>query len=93
MKTNTILPLDFEDCYKLKTDIFDGDTPQIAVLKHIINDHLTHNERIIFLIYTECMGNYKQIQKYIHVDSRRNLYTYICNVKQKIKNLYEQHSN
>lgn len=95
MKIKTIqpMPFDFVEDYTPNSDIFQGDSPKLSVLKHIIFDHLSHNERLIFLLYTECSGNYSKILNFIKVDSKQNLYLYISSIKRKIKMLYNEHSN
>lgn len=93
MKINpTTKAVDFLQEYEQQTDPFYNETPKDKLIKHIIWDHLSYNERLIFLIYVECQGRYAKILEYIKVDSKRNLGIYISTIKRKIKILYNEHS-
>lgn len=81
--------IDFIQDYAPNMDIFNESSAKAEVLKHIIFSHLSYNERVIFLLYVECSGNYSKMANYIKIDSKRNLYIYISNIKKKIKTYYD----
>lgn len=89
---HTQYQIDFIQDYEPSLDIFRSSSPKTDLLKSIIFNHLSYNERVIFLLYTECNGNYNKMANYIKIDSKQNLYIYISNIKKKIKEYYATYS-
>lgn len=83
--------IDFIQDYEPSDDVFRTTSHKVDILKSIIFNNLSYNERVIFLLYTECNGNYNKMANYIKIDSKQNLYIYISNIKKKIKQAYESY--
>lgn len=92
MKTKEIKEINLSD-YEPSHSIFSEDDPRTTLLKEIIHNYLTENERKIFLLYTECDGSYSKMAEYIRYDSRKNMYIYISSIKKKIKQYYDELSS
>ena len=86
--TTEISTDDFLD-YAPDLSIFNEESPRITRLKHIIFNELTHNERVLFLIYLECDGKYKDFCSIVRCEvvAARS---YINRVKTKIRRIYNE---
>lgn len=74
--------------YMPNKSIFNKDRTTVDRLKHIIANHLTVNERSIFILYLECNNKFKLMAKILNTTDSTVLKNYIARVKQKIRNKY-----
>ena len=87
--TNLINPLNSAIIaeYLNNDSIFNTDSLQIKRLKYIIENDLTTNERIIFILYLESNFKVKEISKLLGCEASQ-VRNYIARVKAKIRNRY-----
>lgn len=80
---------DILDTYAPDLSVFSEESPRIARLKHIIFNYLTHNERVLFLIYLECNGKYKNFCSMVRCETVAAR-SYINRIKSKIRRIYNE---
>lgn len=91
MNLNPDNVLFFDEDFSISTDIFNEDSDRLIIVKHILKEHLTNNERLIFLASL----HYKSTREYAMEISctYSTLVNYLNSVKNKVIHQYELHTN
>jgi hypothetical protein len=75
--------------YENNDSIWNEDSLELRRIKYILENYLTPNERLLFILYLECNNRFKEFTKLTNSELSVAR-SYIMRLKLKIRNIYNE---